>query len=218
MKLKQYKYDYLFKEYEKFVYGKYTSLSSSVKKENFINDNDFNDFKLSFEMQFSEDLKTIPLKGKDGKVRKYNYFKKIAGDIRNYTRIEAFNNQEDEFEKKGIDIFKVSTHPGARDLCFPYQGEYFSRNGKSGFLEIAGKLIEYSSLDESSYGEIAGLFGVNCRHVRDAIDPSKYLERKVEERINKYVENKPFLSKLIKLGMTLAALEEIINEEEKENK
>lgn len=216
MKLKQYDYKYLFKEYEKFVYKKYTSLSRSEIQNNLINDLDLNDFKESVKKQFKENIKTIQLKNKNGKIINYDYYKKINTDVRNYTRIEAFNKQEDYFEEQGIEIFKISSHSDPRAKCEPYQDKYFSRNGESGFLEIAGKIIEYSSLSDTSYGALDGLFGINCRHIREAVDPSLYLERKVEEKIDNIIKKSPTLYNLLKLGITIAALYEAFEEEEQE--
>lgn len=56
----------------------------------------------------------------------------------------------------GTDLIEVSSHSGARPLCAPYQGRIFSRSGRSD---------KYPPLSETSYGEAAGLFGINCGHV-----------------------------------------------------
>lgn len=56
----------------------------------------------------------------------------------------------------GADLIQVSVHAGARPGCFPYQGNIYSLSGES---------TEYPSLErDTSYGEPAGLFGINCRH------------------------------------------------------
>ena len=55
----------------------------------------------------------------------------------------------------GSDLIQVSAHAGARPLCFPFQGRVFS---------LGGGHSKYMALEETSYGEPAGLFGINCRH------------------------------------------------------
>jgi hypothetical protein len=55
----------------------------------------------------------------------------------------------------GSDLIQVSSHAGARPLCFPYQGLVLSTNTKDS---------KYKALKDTSYGKPAGLFGINCRH------------------------------------------------------
>ena len=76
--------------------------------------------------------------------------------------IQAIKTRQQEFG--GGDIFQVSSHPGARPLCFPYQGKFFSWSGDGTFTDGAGHTHEYSDISDSSYGEPAGLFGINCGH------------------------------------------------------
>jgi len=76
--------------------------------------------------------------------------------------ITAIRTRQQEFG--GGDIFQVSSHPGARPLCFPYQGKFFSWSGSGVFTDGAGHKHQYDNITESSYGEPAGLFGINCGH------------------------------------------------------
>lgn len=76
--------------------------------------------------------------------------------------ISAIRTRQMEFG--GGDIFQVSSHPGARPLCYPYQGKFFSWSGEGIFTDGAGHQHEYQNIEESSYGEPAGLFGINCGH------------------------------------------------------
>lgn len=55
----------------------------------------------------------------------------------------------------GSDLIEISTHAGARPRCAPYQGRVFS---------ISGTHSKYPALSSTSYGEPAGLFGINCGH------------------------------------------------------
>lgn len=78
------------------------------------------------------------------------------------TAIEAIKTRQEDY---GVDIFRVSRHSGARPLCYPYQGRYFSWNNKSGtFTDGEGKRHRYSPISSTSYGKPAGLFGINCGH------------------------------------------------------
>lgn len=64
----------------------------------------------------------------------------------------------------GGDIFQVSSHPAARPLCYPYQGKFFSWSSSGEFKDGAGHTHKYDNINNSSYGEPAGLFGINCGH------------------------------------------------------
>lgn len=55
----------------------------------------------------------------------------------------------------GNNLIEISSHAGARELCAPYQGKILCTDGKN---------KDYQSLSSTSYGEPAGLFGINCRH------------------------------------------------------
>lgn len=59
-------------------------------------------------------------------------------------------------EEWGLDLIEISSHAGARPLCAEYQGQIFSKSGKH---------PRYKALSDTSYGEPAGLFGINCRHI-----------------------------------------------------
>ena len=68
-------------------------------------------------------------------------------------------------EYGGGDIFQVSSHPGARPLCYPYQGKFYSWSAGPGeFTDGAGHRQTYENINSTSYGEPAGLFGINCGH------------------------------------------------------
>lgn len=77
--------------------------------------------------------------------------------------VKSIQTRQQEFG--GGDIFQVSSHPGARPLCYPYQGKFFSWNGAPGeFTDGGGQKHHYDNIRNSSYGEPAGLFGINCGH------------------------------------------------------
>lgn len=65
----------------------------------------------------------------------------------------------------GCKLIEISSHIGARPLCEPYQGRIYSTDGSSGVAhDLHGEEIPYTPLSGTSYGQPAGLFGVNCGH------------------------------------------------------
>ena len=89
----------------------------------------------------------------------------ITMDLRTTTANTARQAQFDRCDDYGVDLIEVSSHMGARPLCAPYQGRIYSRGGASGETKDgAGRVIYYSPLSQTSYGEPAGLFGINCGH------------------------------------------------------
>lgn len=61
------------------------------------------------------------------------------------------------------EVFQVSSHAGARPLCYPYQGKFYSWNNTTGEIILGdGSVVRYEGLDRTTYGQPAGLFG---RHI-----------------------------------------------------
>ena len=68
-------------------------------------------------------------------------------------------------EEYGCDTYQVSSHNGARPLCYPWQGKVISRTDNVREIEdLDGNKIHVYAQSETSYGQAAGLFGVNCGH------------------------------------------------------
>ena len=68
-------------------------------------------------------------------------------------------------EQYGNDLYQVSTHDGARPLCYPWQGKVISKSDWSREVEdFEGNKVHVYAQNETSYGEAAGLFGINCGH------------------------------------------------------
>ena len=96
----------------------------------------------------------------------------------------------------GTDVFQISTHAGARPRCYPYQGWFccWSRSD-GGEIELGnGQTVEYVSIHETSYGEAAGIFGINCGHYPDPIIPgvsipSERERQDAEENAQQYRES-----------------------------
>nr|DAU75731.1 MAG TPA: minor capsid protein [Caudoviricetes sp.] len=91
------------------------------------------------------------------------------------TAIEAVKLRQQDY---GVEIFRVSRHSGARPLCYPYQGKYFSWDNSSGtFTDGEGKRHRYRPISSTSYGKAAGLFGVNCGHHPITVIPGVSIPR-----------------------------------------
>lgn len=107
--------------------------------------------------------------------------------------IKAVQNRQREYG--GGDIFQVSSHPGARPLCYPYQGKFFSwSSGPGEFTDGSGKTQHYDNINDSSYGEPAGLFGINCGHhpipmIPGYSYPQDQIEETPEENKKEYEES-----------------------------
>lgn len=89
----------------------------------------------------------------------------VTMDVRttmaNTAREAVFERMEDY----GDDLYQVSHHDGARPLCYPWQGKVISRQDRSGETEDdQGNTVRVYAQSETSYGEPAGLFGINCGH------------------------------------------------------
>ncbi|UQZ90208.1 hypothetical protein C4J81_13755 [Deltaproteobacteria bacterium Smac51] len=81
----------------------------------------------------------------------------VITEVMNATRQQS-NARAEEW---GSDLIIVSSHAGARPKCFPYQGRVFVRDGGKRTTENA----KYPMLKgETSYEDLDGLFGINCRH------------------------------------------------------
>ena len=78
------------------------------------------------------------------------------------TAIQATRARMNDF---GTSVFQVSSHAGARPLCYPYQGKFYSWDNASGTIELGdGSVVSYEPINSTSYGQPAGVFGVNCQH------------------------------------------------------
>lgn len=90
----------------------------------------------------------------------------VAMDIRTTMFNTARAAIDERAKEYGADMYQVSSHNGARPLCYPWQGKVISRSGWRGTVEdLDGNKITVHSEDEiESFRYGGGLFGVNCRH------------------------------------------------------
>lgn len=89
----------------------------------------------------------------------------INMDIRTTAHNAAIQSVRNRQQDYGSKIFQVSTHPGARPLCYPYQGKFYTWGSEGGtFTDGDGSRHSYKPISSTSYGQPAGLFGINCGH------------------------------------------------------
>lgn len=109
-------------------------------------------------------------------------------DIRTTVHNTYIQTVKDRQADYGSDVFQVSSHAGARPLCYPYQGKLYSWNGTGGNIKLGdGKTYRFEPIGVTSYGEAAGLFGINCGHVPYPMIPN--VSEPVEEKIQSKEEN-----------------------------
>lgn len=97
-------------------------------------------------------------------------------------------------DEYGNDLYQVSSHNGARPLCYPWQGKVISRDDLSRDVEdLDGNTVHVYAQSETTYGEAAGLFGVNCGHYPMVFIPGVSTLREVpqdeEENAKTYAES-----------------------------
>jgi len=85
--------------------------------------------------------------------------------IRTTVHNVAIQSAKNRMQDYGTNVFQVSAHAGARPLCYPYQAKFYSWDNSSGEMITGhGEVIRYEPLNSTSYGQPAGLFGINCGH------------------------------------------------------
>lgn len=106
--------------------------------------------------------------------------------------IQSIRNRQQEYNS---DIFQISTHPGARPLCYPYQGKFYSWGSQGGtFTDGAGHRHSYKPIGSTSYGQAAGIFGINCGHypipqIAGVTIPQDKVEQNKAENDKQYQES-----------------------------
>lgn len=101
------------------------------------------------------------------------------------TYIQSIKARQSDY---GSDVFQVSAHAGARPLCYPYQGKLYSWSQGGGYITLGdGRRYRFESINTTSYGKPAGLFGINCGHVPYPMIPG--VSEKVDEKIPPKKEN-----------------------------
>lgn len=112
----------------------------------------------------------------------------VRMDIRSTVGNTARQAQWDRCLEHGINLIEVDAHSGARPLCAPYQGRIYSIDGTSGKVrDGSGNEYSYEPLTSTSYGQAAGLFGINCGHhnypFKAGINFKRYYPLETEEAL-----------------------------------
>ena len=94
----------------------------------------------------------------------------------------------------GNDLYLVSYHNGARPLCYDWQNKVISStNAARDVTDLDGNVIHVYAQSETTYGEAAGLFGINCKHYPSPFIPGVSLIRgepqSPEENAKAYAES-----------------------------
>ena len=96
----------------------------------------------------------------------------------------AFWERNEEYAN---DLYLVSQHPGARPLCYPWQCKVISRKDEArDVTDGDGQPVHVYAQSETTYGEPAGLFGINCGHHPELFIPGA---TKVPELMQNEAEN-----------------------------
>ena len=89
----------------------------------------------------------------------------VAMDVRTTMANTARAAVWERCDDYGDDLYQVSWHNGARPLCFDWQCKIISRTDNSRDVEDdEGNTVHVYAQSETTYGQAAGLFGVNCSH------------------------------------------------------
>lgn len=119
----------------------------------------------------------------------------VAMDTRTTMTNTARQAVWEEAERFGVELYQVSSHDGARPLCYPWQGKVISKTGWTGTVEDGdgNKVIVHSESEIESFRYGGGLFGVNCGHYPIPFVPgfsrSRPPEQNAEENAKEYAES-----------------------------
>lgn len=118
----------------------------------------------------------------------------VAMDIRTTVTNTAHQATWARCDEYGSDLIMVSTKAAARPLCYPWQGKVLSRaNHARDVTDLDGNTIHVYAMNETSYGQPAGLFGINCGHFSSPFFPGLSTVRgepePEEENARQYAES-----------------------------
>lgn len=113
--------------------------------------------------------------------------------IRSNTQNTINRIQDERIRSCGGDYIEVSSHMGARPLCSQDQGQIFSLSGSTKSVEDgSGSMVKVRAWSSSTYGQPAGIFGINCGHSRYMFVPGLSYKRDMDftqkENDDAYIE------------------------------
>lgn len=102
----------------------------------------------------------------------------VAMDI----RTTAFNTGRaavwEQNQNFGNDLYLVSYHNGARPGCYDWQNKVISSlNISRDVADLDGNTVHVYAQSDTTYGQPAGLFGINCKHYPSPFIPGVSLIR-----------------------------------------
>lgn len=101
--------------------------------------------------------------------------------IRSNTQNTINKIQEERIQACGGDYIEISSHVGSRPLCSQDQGQIFSLSGSTESIEdLDGSKIKVRAWSSSTYGEPAGILGINCGHSRYMFVPGISKQREMD--------------------------------------
>jgi hypothetical protein len=114
----------------------------------------------------------------------------IRTTVANTARAATWETNQDF----GNDLYQVSYHDGARPKCYPWQNKVISSTDNARVTyDLDGNEITVYAQSETSYGEAAGLFGINCKHYPSPFIPGVSIVRgepqSEEENAKTYAES-----------------------------
>lgn len=95
--------------------------------------------------------------------------------------------QDKRIRESGGNYIEINSYSGARPLCSLDQGRVFSLNGDTTPIkDIHGNVINVRSWESSTYGEPAGILGINCGHQKFMFVPelSSYNRKPINAKEN----------------------------------
>ena len=100
-------------------------------------------------------------------------------DVRTTIHNTAIKAQQTRAAEYGVYTFQISSKPASRPLCAPFQGQICSwnRGDRGQVQDLNGNVYDYISIYDTSYGEPAGIFGINCGHFPETFIPGLSVPR-----------------------------------------
>lgn len=91
-----------------------------------------------------------------------SYVSMDIGTTMHNTYVRAAINRNQDY---GNDLVYPGIKPTSRPLCYPWQGKILSTSNRSGYVtDLNDNQVRVYALSETTYGEPAGIWGINCGH------------------------------------------------------
>lgn len=132
----------------------------------------------SYDQSLNKAVNKLAAKGIGGQTMSNGSFMNLASAIRRQvvtTTTQVSRSVQEEYARNyDLEVYQISSHAGARELCEPYQGKFYSDYGSGTIKDSDGNIIRYEDIGSTSYGEPAGLFGINCTHQKYYVEQGNF--------------------------------------------